>query len=70
MLLRHEGWEIYGNQVYGLYKEMGLPLRKKLPRQLDKATLRKYRCGALQVYDLWVMDFLHDQHAMGPKLPS
>lgn len=67
LLLRREGWEINGKRVYRLYKEMGLQLRKKAPKRRVKAKLSDGRCTASRVNDVWVMDFVHDQLATGPK---
>ena len=33
-----------------------------------KAKLRKGRCAASRINDVWAMDFVHDQLATGPKL--
>lgn len=46
MLLRREGWAVNPKRIYRLYKEMGLPLRKKTPKRRVKAKLREDRADA------------------------
>ena len=34
VLLRREGWDVNPKRIYRLYKEMGLQLRNKIPKQV------------------------------------
>ena len=51
-----------------IYNELGLQLRNKSPKRRVKATLREDRQEAEGPNDVWAMDFVHDQLAMGKKL--
>lgn len=55
-------------KVYRIYKEMSLQLRNNSPKRRVKAKLREDRCDAAHSNDVWAMDFVHDQLAMGRKL--
>lgn len=68
VLLRREGWIVNHKKVRRLYNEMGLQLRNKTPKRRVKAKLRDDRKPAERVHDIWAMDFVHDQLAMGSKL--
>lgn len=68
VLLRREGWDVYGKRVYRLYKELGLQLRRKPPKRRVKAKLRDGPCAASCSNEVWAMDFVHDQLATGSKL--
>lgn len=41
MLLRREGWDVNAKKVSRLYREVGLPLRRKPPKRRVKAKLRE-----------------------------
>jgi putative transposase len=47
---------------------MGLQLRNKTPKRRVKAKLREDRAEAVGPNDVWAMDFVHDQLALGQKL--
>jgi putative transposase len=68
VLLRREGWHVNRKKTYRIYKELGLQLRKKTPKRRVKAKLRADRHVATGPYDVWAMDFVHDELAMGRKL--
>jgi len=55
-------------KVYRIYNEMGLQLRNKTPKRRVKAKLRDDRAEAVGPNDVWAMDFVHDQLALGKKL--
>ena len=68
VLLKREGWAINAKRVYRLYHEMGLQLRNKTPKRRVKAKLREDRQEAVRPNDVWAMDFVHAQLALGKKL--
>ncbi len=68
VLLRREGWPINVKRVRRLYSGMSLQLRNKTPRRRIKAKLRDDRTPATGTHDVWAMDFVHDQLAMGGKI--
>lgn len=68
VLLRREGWAINEKRVYRLYREKCLQLRSKTPKRRVKAKLRDDRTAAVRTNDVWAMDFVHDQLAMGTKI--
>jgi hypothetical protein len=45
VLLRREGWDVNGARFSRLYKESGLPLRRKPPKRRVKAKLRDGGCA-------------------------
>lgn len=51
-----------------IYNELGLQLRNKHPKRRVKAKLRDDRQEAVGPNDVWTMDFVHDQLALGNKL--
>lgn len=51
-----------------VYNELGLQLRNKRPKRRVKAKLREDRQEAVGPNDVWAMDFVHDQLALGNKL--
>lgn len=55
-------------RVYRLYREVGLQLRNKIPKQKVKAKLREGRSDPVTANDVWAMDFVHDQHYDGRRL--
>ena len=68
VLLVREGWRVNPKRVNRLYREMGLQLRNKTPKRRVKAKLRDDRQAAVQSNEVWAMDFVHDQLAMGTKI--
>ncbi len=68
VVLRREGWNVNIKKVYRIYNEMGLQLRNKTPKRRVKAKLRDDRAEAVGPNDVWAMDFVHDQLALGKKL--
>jgi putative transposase len=47
---------------------MGMQLRNKTPKRRVKAALRADRTPPSRSNEVWAMDFVHDQLAMGTKL--
>ena len=68
ILLPREGWDVNHKRTYKLYREMGLQLRNKTPKRRVKAKLRDDRHPATRPNEVWAMDFVHDQLALGKKL--
>ena len=68
VLLRREGWVINMKKTRRIYNELGLQLRNKHPKRRVKAKLREDRQEAVGPNDVWAMDFVHDQLALGKKL--
>lgn len=68
VLLRREGWQVNIKKTRRIYNELGLQLRNKHPKRRVKAKLREDRQEAVGPNDVWAMDFVHDQLAMGKKL--
>jgi len=68
VLLRREGWEINMKKTRRMYNELGLQLRNKHLKRRVKAKLREDRQEAAGPNEVWVMDFVHDQLAMGTSL--
>ena len=68
ILLQRDGWPVNPKRIYRLYKELGLQLRNKTPKRRVKAKLREDRRPAVQINEIWAMDFVHDQLATGRKI--
>ena len=68
VVLNREGWDISIRKVYNIYRTLGLQLRNKTPKRRVKAKLRDDRAEAVGPNDVWAMDFVHDQLALGKKL--
>lgn len=68
VLLRREGWRVNIKKARKVYNELGLQLRNKRPKRRVKAKLRDNRAEAVGPNDVWAMDFVHDQLALGNKL--
>jgi putative transposase len=68
VLLRREGWQVNIKKTRRIYNELGLQLRNKHPKRRVKAKLRDDRQEAVGPNDVWAMDFVHDQLALGNKL--
>jgi putative transposase len=68
VLLHREVWMINMKKTRRIYNELGLQLRNKHPKRRVKAKLREDRQEAADPNDVWAMDFVHDQLALGKKL--
>ena len=68
VLLVREGWPVNWKRVRRLYREMSLQLRSKTPKRRVKAALRADRTPPSRVNEIWAMDFVHDQLALGTKI--
>jgi len=68
VLLRREGWLINAKRTRRVYNEIGMQLRNKTPKRRVKAALRADRTPPSRSNEVWAMDFVHDQLAMGTKL--
>lgn len=68
VLLVREGWRVNAKRVRRLYRELGLQLRNKTPKRRVKAALRADRTPPSRVNEIWAMDFVHDQLALGTKI--
>jgi len=68
VMLRREGWVINEKKTRRVYNEIGMQLRNKTPRRRVKAALRADRTPPSRSNEVWAMDFVHDQLAMGTKL--
>jgi putative transposase len=65
VLLQREGWGTNIKRTYRIYRGLGLQLRNKTPKRRVKAKLREDRQKAVGPNDVWEMDFVHDQFAIG-----
>jgi putative transposase len=68
VVLDREGWRHSIKKTCNVYKDMGMQLRNKTPKRRVKAKLREDRSDAVGPNDVWAMDFVHDQLALGQKL--
>lgn len=68
VILLREGWDVSIKKVYSVYRAVGLQLRNKTPKRRVKVKLRDDRVEAAGPNDVWAMDFVHDQLALGTKL--
>jgi putative transposase len=68
VMLRREGWVLNEKKTRRVYNEMGMQLRNKTPKRRVKAALRADRTPPSRSNEVWAMDFVHDQLAMGTKL--
>jgi putative transposase len=68
VVLFREVWKVDIKKVYRIYRGLGLQLRNKTPKRRVKSKLRDDRAEAVGPYDVWAMDFVHDQLAIGKKL--
>lgn len=68
VVLNREGWNVSIKKTYNVYKVMGMQLRNKFPKRRVKAKLREGRAEAVGPNDVWAMDFVHDQLALGQNL--
>ena len=60
VLLRREGWRVNHKRVQRLYREEGLNLRARRPRQHVMAAHRLDRNGPTAADQVWSMDFVSD----------
>ena len=67
VLLRREGWRGNIKKTRRICNELGLQLRNKHPKRRVKAKLREDRQEATGPNDVWALDFVHDQLALGSK---
>jgi putative transposase len=65
VLPRREGWRANHKQVYRLYTEEGLALRRRRPRRHRTAVARVRLPTPTQPNERWAMDFMHDTLADG-----
>lgn len=68
VLLRREGWQVNIKKTRRIYNELGPQLRNKNPKPQVKAKLRDDRQEAVRPNEVWAMDFVHDQLALGNRL--
>jgi putative transposase len=68
VVLDREGWEVSIKIVYNVYRALGLQLRNRTPKRRVRAKLRDDRAEATGPNDVWAMDYVHDQLALGRKL--
>ena len=68
VLLRREDWQVIIKKTRRIYNELGLKLRNKHPKRRVKAKLREDRQEAAGPNEVWAMDFVQDQLALGKKL--
>lgn len=68
VILDREGWRHSIKKTYSVYRAMGMQLRNKTPKRRVKAKLREDRAEAVRPNDVWAMDCVHDQLALGQKL--
>ena len=68
VVLDREGWRHSIKKTLNVYRTLGMQLRNKTPKRRVKAKLRADRAEAVGPNDVWAMDFVHDQLALGQKL--
>ena len=68
ILLKREGHPMNKRRVYRLYKEQGLQMRTKKPKQRIQAKAREDRIIAVKKNDIWSMDFVSDALFTGEKI--
>lgn len=69
VLMRREGWVINHKKTERIYKEEKLWVRtKRVRRRKMIAVLRVPPAKAVEVNQIWTMDFVHDQLADGRKI--
>lgn len=68
VVLDREGWEVSIKMVYNVHRALGLQLRNKTPKRRVKAKWRDDQAEAVGPNDVWAMDFVHGQLALGKKL--
>lgn len=65
VLLRREGWKVNAKRVYRLYREEGMQLSKKKPKQKRASHHRVARSQAEGPDQKWSMDFVSDRLESG-----
>ncbi len=68
VLLRREGWLVNHKKVHCIYKEEGLNLRSKRPRQRVAAVHRMERPELSSIDQCWSMDFVADNLFDGSRI--
>jgi putative transposase len=68
VLLRREGWLVDHKRTQLLYRMEGLNLRRKRPRRRKSVVTRGPSVAPTRKYELWGMDFMHDQLQDGRRL--
>jgi putative transposase len=68
VLLGREGWRVNHKQVYRLYREEGLSMRRRSPKRRRSAVVRTALPTASQPNEHWAMDFMHDTLADGRSI--
>jgi putative transposase len=53
VLLKREGWDVNVKRTYRIYRDLGLQLRNKRPKQRVKTKLRDDRQEAVGLNDVW-----------------
>ena len=69
VLLEREGWSANHKLVYRLYREEGLPLRRRRPERHVSAVHREARTQPTGPNEAWSMDFVADQLVRGTRFP-
>jgi len=67
VLLNREGWKVGKKRVYRLYREEGLALHPRPPRQRQMAAHRRERPKPTTPKEVWSLDFVDDQLADGRR---
>jgi putative transposase len=60
LLLRREGYAVNHKRIYRLYRDEGLAIRPKLPRQRRACRYREARPETSGANEVWAMDFMSD----------
>ena len=68
VMLRREGSVTNEKRTQRVYNQMGMQLRNKTPKRRVKAALRADRTPPSRSNEVWAMNFVDDQLAMGTKL--
>jgi putative transposase len=68
ILLGREGWCVNHKQVYRIYREEGLSLRRRSPKRRRSAVVRTTLPVLTQPTARWAMDFMHDTLADGRSI--
>ncbi|WP_415926900.1 IS3 family transposase [Methylobacterium sp. 4-46] len=61
ILLRREGWAVNHKRTYRLYRDEGLSIRPKLPRQKRAWRYRQGRPAIGGPNEVWAIDFMSDR---------
>jgi putative transposase len=68
IMLRREGWDVWKNRFYRVYREENPGLRRKRPWRHVSSVHRLERRPATRANEVWGMDFVADQLADGRKI--